>query len=162
MEINIIDFTSEQFSKLSNDQLSDVKTAQLKKNRLERELERKKRELKSKMLKNRTIRSDQYELLLAELVQRYEMEIENVRDGLLFYLQYSVKPSVNAPYTVDYTLTMEERLRIVWGYYDEAYSDKVQKFETFLKDTVAPSYLGEFYAPLKDQFYFEAYGWGNN
>ena len=158
MEINIIDFTSEQFSKLSNDQLSDVKTAQLKKNRLERELEVKKRELQSKMLRNGTIRSDVYKQLIKELTLRYEMEIESVRDGLLFYLQYSAKPSSSAPYTVDYTLSMDDRLDIVWGYYNDTYTDAVEKYEAFAVDTVAPSYLGEFYAPLKDNLYYAAYG----
>ena len=158
MEINIIDFTSEQFSKLSNDQLSDVKTAQLKKNRLERELEVKKRELQSKMLRNGTIRSDVYKQLIKELTLRYEMEIESVRDGLLFYLQYSAKPSSSAPYTVDYTLSMDDRLDIVWGYYNDTYTDAVEKYEAFAADTVAPSYLGEFYAPLKDNLYYAAYG----
>ncbi len=158
MEINIIDFTSEQFSKLSNDQLSDVKTAQLKKNRLERELEVKKRELQSKMLRNGTIRSDVYKQLIKELTLRYEMEIESVRDGLLFYLQYSAKPSSSAPYTVDYTLSMDDRLDIVWGYYNDTYTDAVEKYEAFAADMVAPSYLGEFYAPLKDNLYHAAYG----
>ena len=158
MEINIIDFTSEQFSKLSNDQLSDIKTAQLKKNRLERELEIKKRELKAKMLRNGTIRSDQFNLLTAELEQKYRMEIGNVRDGLLFYLQYSVKPSVSAPYTVDYTLSMDDRLDIVWDYYNDTYPDAVEKYEAFAADTVAPAYLGEYYAPLKDNLYYAAYG----
>ena len=158
MEIDIIDFTSEQFSNLSNDQLSDVKTAQLKKNRLERELAREKRALKAKMLKNRTIRSDQYSLLMQELVNRYEMEIESVRDGLLFYLRYTVKPSVAAPYLVDYTLDMEKRLEIVWGYYKNAYSNAIKRYNAFIEDKAAPAYLGEFYAALKDNLYYEAYG----
>lgn len=158
MEINIISFTSEQFSKLTNDQLADVKTAQMKKNRLEMELEREKRALKSKMLKNGMLRSEQYTLLMEELVERYGMEVENVRDGLLFYLQYSMKPSGEAPYTVDYTLSMIDRLGIVRNYYDKNFTDKVQKYQAFTEDIVAVSYLGEFYPALKDYYYYEAYG----
>ena len=158
MEINIIDFTSEQLSKLNNDQVADIKTAQLKKNRLERELAEKKRALKSKMLKNGTIRSDQFTLLTAELEQRYAMEIENIREGLLFYLQYTAKPSTSAPYTVDYSLSIDERLDIVWDYYNNTYPDAVEKYEAFIADTVAPSYLGEAYAGLKDNLYYAAYG----
>ena len=152
MEINIISFTSEQFSKLTNDQLADVKTAQMKKNRLEMELEREKRALKSKMLKNGMLRSEQYTLLMEELVERYGMEVENVRDGLLFYLQYSMKPSGEAPYTVDYTLSDTERFEIVKEYYEEWYPDVEERFYTFKEDTIAMQYLGELYAPLYDYF----------
>ncbi len=158
MEINIIDYTTEQLSRLTNDQVADVKTAQLKKNRLEAELVEKKRALKSKMLKNGTIRSDEYTLLAAELEQKYAMEIENVREGLLFYLHYTMKPNATALYVVDYSFDLSERLKIVRTYYDKTYTDAVEKYEAFEADEVAIAYLGEFYAPLKDNYYYAAYG----
>ena len=157
--IDIIEFTEKQFSLLSKGQLKTVKTAQQKKNRLYKDLQETLRKEKHRLVKNGVFRSEIYTLVEERLTTEYEQEVELMRECLLFYLNYSMKPSqsdVNTTaYEVDYSLSMEERLKRVKEFYEGEYSDPIQLFAAFVLDTVAPQYLGEFYASLYDYFYVE-------
>lgn len=154
MVIDIISFTAEQFALLSDAQLLEVKTAQLEKNRLSRELEENKQAEKNRLVENGTFLSELWNLYCAKLQEEYEVEVQAIRDSLLFYLQFSMRAEADQElsYTVDYALPMEERLAIVKGYYETTYADAKQRFEVFTQDTVAVAYLGELYAPLYDHF----------
>ena len=154
MVIDIISYTAEQFALLSEAQLLEVKTAQLAKDRLSRELEEKKQAEKNRLVENGTFLSKFWTLYCAKLQEEYEVEVQAIRDSLLFYLQYSMRADADQElsYTVDYALPMEERLAIVKGYYETTYTDAKQRFEAFAKDKVAVAYLGELYAPLYDHF----------
>ena len=82
--------------------------------------------------------------------------MENIRDGLLFYLRFASKPAnggVSAPYTVDYSLGMAERVNIVKTYYMEAYTDPFERLAAYKADEVARVYLGEYYSPLHDKLH---------
>ena len=94
------------------------------------------------------------------LEESYEQEVENLRDGLLFYLRFASKPDAGAeaPYTVDYSFTYEQRMNVVRTYYDGAYTDAKLKFEAFQADKVAVNYLGERYAPLYELYAQQAEG----
>ncbi|MBO7297455.1 MAG: hypothetical protein J6U60_00220 [Clostridia bacterium] len=154
MVIDIISFTAEQFALLSDAQLLEVKTAQLEKNRLSRDLEEKKQAEKNRLVENGTFLSELWNLYCAKLQEEYEVEVQAIRDSLLFYLQFSMRADADQElsYTVDYALPMEERLAIVKGYYETTYTDAKQRFEAFAQDKVAVAYLGELYAPLYDYF----------
>ena len=127
MEIDIISYTPTQYAALTEEQLLEVKSAQLKKNRLTVALEEDLQKEKHRLVKNGIFLSSIWDIVQSKLRAAYNQEVENLRDGLLFYLRYSAKPSDSevskAPYVVDYSLTETERLEIVKTYYENTYTD---------------------------------------
>ena len=153
MTIDIISFTDEQFAQLSEEQILEIENAQLEKNRLTQKLEEEKRTERFRLLKAGVFRSPVWEKICAELDGNYQQEVENIRDGLLFYLRFACRPdSGDAPYPVDYSLTYEERLAAVKGYYEQTYPDAKERFAAFAQDQTAKNYLGEFYASLYELY----------
>ena len=154
--IDIIDFTNIQYSLLTKGQLQTIRTAQQKKDRLYRDLQKALRKEKHRLVKNGVFRSKLYELLVERLTEEYEEEVDVVRQGLLFYLRYSMQPDQNAPYEVDYSLEYAERVAGVRAYYEQTYASSASaRFEAFKKDKFAKTYLGEYYAMLYDYFYVQ-------
>ena len=160
MEIDVISFTDEQFARLTDEQLVEVKEVQLKKNKLLRALEKAKAKEKYRLLKNGVLGSSSYQKVCAELQAAYDEEVESLRDGLLFYLRFSLRPKeeeeVGAPYEVDYSFTYEARIQIVREYYETTYTVAKERFAAFKKDVIALGYLGEYYAPLYEIYRVEA------
>lgn len=156
MDIDIISYSSAQYAQLSEEQLQEVKAAQVKKNRLTVKMTEEIRKEKARLVGNGTYLSPISELVLQKIKEKYEAEIEWVREGLLFYLQYASRVSESQessnPYTVDYSLSLEERFEVVKQYYLSAYSDPTARFEAFKADEVAPQYLGELYMATYDYF----------
>ena len=154
-KIDIINFTEAQYAALTRGQLQEVKTSQQKKNRLYRILQEDLRKEKHKLVKNGLYNSEIYMLIEARLTAIYEEEVALIKDNLLFYLRYSMKPSSteSASYEVDYTLSDTERMEVVKNYYMTRYTDAKARFDAFAADTVAPQYLGELYAPLHNYFW---------
>lgn len=161
MIIDIISYTDSQFAKLTQEQILEVRSAQLKKNKLLAKLEEEKRKEKYRLIKNGVFLSKIWQLYCEKLQREYEQEVENIREALLFYLRFTWKAEgeieSHAPYKVNYSLTIEERFTIVRSYYEAAFEDAVERYQTFLKDEIAVTYLGELYAPLHDHFYILAY-----
>ena len=154
MEIDIISYTPEQYETLNEAQLLEVQKAQIKKNRLLRNLNQAKQDEKNRLIENNMFLSEIWTVYCAKLQEEYEQEVESIRDGLLFYLQYSLRSeqAASSPYTVSYALSMEERFAIVKQYYEMHYDNANERLEAFTADKVAPSYLGEYYATLYDYF----------
>ena len=155
MEIDIINFTQEQYATLTPGQLSKVRVAQSQKNDLTWNLRADLTRVKNKLIDRRTFNSETYDKIAAVLQEKYDQQVEVIRDGLLFYLHYSMRPdntgtTVVAPYEVNYALDSIERFKIVREYYETTYTDGVERFSAFKADTIAPSYLEEMYAPLYD------------
>lgn len=156
MVIDIISYTAEQFARLDPEQVRAVESAQTKKNRMTEELAADKREAKFKLVKAGVFRSAIYSKIVQELDAAYSREIEDLKEGLLFYLQYGSNVNEeSAPYEVDYSLSGEKRAVIVKDYYNDTYSDATERFEAFKNDEVAKVYLGEYYSVLFDYFYFQ-------
>ena len=159
MEIDIITFTDDQFSRLTDEQLVEVKEVQQKKNRLLRNLAQKKAKEKYRMIKNGTFLGSSYEKVCEQLQAVCDEEIAGLRDGLLFYLRFAVRGEGNAeaPYLVDYSLDYLDRLSIVREYYETTYPDPKDRVEALRTDNVALSYLGEYYGGLYEMYYYDAY-----
>lgn len=154
MVIDIISYTDAQMATLSNEQLMEVRQAQEKKDRMYAQLQEDLQAADADSIDKGMFDSTLRKLKREKLESNYQMEVERLRDGLLFFLRYSYRPgSPSVGYEVDYSLSDEERVAIVKGYYNTHYSDPVERLAAFEKDTVAKQYLGEFYAPLYYYFY---------
>ena len=162
MKIDIITYTDAQYAKLSQEQILKVEETQIKKNNLDRKLAEDMAEEKNRLVKRGIFLSRIWELYCARLQEQYEEEVTALRESLLFYLRFSSRPDSSkeesSPYPLDYSLDMEARFYVVRDYYLETYSDPVVRFDKFREDTVAPVYLGEYYAPLHDFFGLQAQG----
>ncbi len=156
MTIDVINYTEEQFAKLNSEQLLEVRRVQTAKNRLERKLEEKKLSEKYRLVKAGIFRSEIWQKLCDALQATYEAEVEMLRDGLLFYLQYSgQQQNSSAGYTVDYSLSVVDRATLVKEYYVRTYDDPNERFEAFKNDPIAPSYLCEAYSSLYQWFLYD-------
>lgn len=150
MVIDIISYTEAQYAALNEEQLLEVKSAQLKKNTLDRKLQEDLETEKHRLVKNGIFDSKIWNLYKNKRQTAYNVEVEALRESLLFFLQYAAKPDQNASatYTVDYSLTMEERYNVVKEYYMTTYDQPNARLNAFLKDSVATAYLGEWYSTL--------------
>ena len=162
MTIDIINYTDGQYANLNDEQLQEVKKAQATKNRLLKKLNENMRLEKYRLVKAGIFRSKIWEKICAELQVNYDAEVEALRDALLFYLQYSGKKqnggsddSADVGYTLDYSLSIVDRVAIVKDYYLRTYSDPNERFAAFQADTVAPSYLCEAYSSLYQWFLYD-------
>ena len=157
MTIDIISYTSEQFAALTPEQLLEVKSAQLKKNKLLRKRDNEMEQEKHRLLDKGTFLSPVWGLYCEKLTAQYDEEITQIRDALLFYLQYGSRADAEteegAPYLVDYSLPIPDRVTIVKEYYETTYNKNWELIlEKFDEDKVAVVYLGEYYARLRDHF----------
>ena len=153
MEIDIISYSPSQYAVLTSEQLLQIKEAQVKKNNLLRKLEERLQQEKDRLVENGMVHSSIWTALEEKLRAECETEVAWIRETLLFYLRYSVANGVaDAPYTVDFSLTHLQRLDIVKTYYMNAYSDPIERFNAYKKDSVAMKYLEEYYSALYDYF----------
>ena len=155
MTIDVINYTDEQFAKLNSEQLLEVRKVQTAKNRLLRRLEEEKLAEKYRLVKAGVFRSGIWENLCARLQDAYDAEVEMLREGLLFYLQYSGQHQSGVGYTVDYSLPVVDRALLVKEYYIRTYDDVNERFEAFKNDPIAPSYLCEAYSSLYQWFLYD-------
>ena len=158
MTIDIINYTEEQFAALSTEKIEEIRNAQLKKNKLTADLEVRLKKEKQALIDRGVYPSDIWGKIEAKLRAAYESEVQILRDGLLFFLHYVAedesKGTVSGvPYTVDYSLSEEERMLIVKEYYETTYADPVERYAAFKADTFVKVYIGELYLPLHDYFY---------
>ena len=155
MTIDIITYTDEQYATLTLEQLKEIREAQLKKDRLTIELEEEIQTQKDALVRKGIFNSALFQLIKDKLEGEYNQEIDLLRDGLVFYLKYSMQPDgseTDAPYTVNFALSYEARFNVVKEYYEKTYSDPVERFEAFKGDAFALRYLGELYTPLREYF----------
>ncbi len=156
MVIDIISYEDEQFAQLTEEQLLEVRSVQQKVNELRLKKVEIAEEAKFRLLKRGVVRSSMMEYGVAEELAAIDGEIDNLREGLLFYLRFSTPstPSTDETgYLVDTSLSYEERYYIVFEYYRTTYTDEAERFKAFKADTVARSYLGELYKVMYDEFY---------
>ncbi|MBQ4053470.1 MAG: hypothetical protein IJD33_03935 [Clostridia bacterium] len=157
MKIDIISYTDAQFAELSEEQILQVQQAQLKKERLDIRLEEEILKEKHRLIENGIFLSPIWELYKAKKQEEHDLEVETLREALLFHLQFSAKPSGDLStegYRLDYSLSIEERYEYVRSFYIEKYGeDTAGRFEAFDTDTQAMQYLGEKYSVLYDYFW---------
>ena len=157
MDIDIVDLTDPKYRSLSPVQLAMVRAAQAKKNKIVSEAESKKRELFLFMLGNNTVRSTALRDAIADIEAQAERDIAVVKADLDYQLAYEAigsEGNENGPYRYpqnpNYNLSYSERFLVVRNYYMEVTSDPHARVEAFGMDTLARSYLGEYYQTLYD------------
>ena len=158
MTIDIISYTEEQFAALSAEKIEEIRNAQLKKNKLTAALEARLKKEKQALIDKGTYPSDVWGKIEKKLRAAYADEVQILREGLLFFLHYVAEDGKgttesSAPYTVDYSLSEEERMLIVKEYYETTYTDPVERYAAFKADAFVKVYIGELYLPLHDYFY---------
>ncbi len=157
MTIDIIDLTDPEYSDLSPVQLSMVRVAQAKKDKILATAEEEKAEMFQVLTSNHFERSTAYDLYVQQVDADAEEQVNTVREDLILQLAYESLGSEgdeNGPYRYpqnpNYNLSYSERFLVVRNYYMEATDDPNARLQAYGMDSLARSYLGEFYQTLYD------------
>ena len=157
MIIDIIDLTDEQFADLNAVQMAMVRAAQTEKNDILAEAEEQKGEIFRRLLTNGTARSTYYDDRAEAIDEEAAAKVAAVKDDLLYQIAYDLDAgdgNEDGPYRYpenpNYNLSASQRFLVVRSYYMEITSDAEARLEAYAMDTLARSYLGEYYATLYD------------
>ncbi|MBR7186173.1 MAG: hypothetical protein IKD43_01625 [Clostridia bacterium] len=157
MNIDIIDLTDPAYVDLNVVQLAMVRVAQTKKNKILVEADSNVRKLLFHLLENDNARSYIRTREEENIRKRAQAEVETVREDLLHQLAYEELGSegnefgpYRYPENPNYNLTTAQRFLVVRNYYMEVVGDSATRLAMFGADTLARSYLGEFYQTLYD------------
>lgn len=156
MKIDIIDLTDPKYSGLKPKQLMAVREAQGKKNEILAKAKKTADELFYLLMDHHFERSSTYDNYVAQINAEAENDVENLRDDLILRLAYET-PGLDGneygPYSYpenpDYSLSEAERFRVVCDYYMEIKEPKM-RLQIFALDTLAQTYLGQYYQTLYD------------
>lgn len=157
MTIDIIDLTTPEYANLSAVQMSMVRVAQAKKDKIMAKAQQDQVALETQFSINHITRSSALERYRQEIVTTAEEEVEVVREDLLYQLAYEALGSegnefgpYRYPENPNYNLTYSQRFLVVRNYYMEVTSNAQARLEAYRMDSLARSYLGEFYQTLYD------------
>ncbi len=157
MIIDIIDLSDEQFEDLNAVQMAMVRAAQTEKNEILAEAEREKGEIFKELLTNGTARSTYFDERAEAIDDEAEEKVEAVKDDLLYQIAYDLDAgdgNEDGPYRYpenpNYNLSASQRFLVVRSYYMEATDDAEARLEAYAMDSLARTYLGEYYATLYD------------
>lgn len=157
MTIDIIDLSDPQYADLSPVQLAMVRAAQAKKDAALAQAKSEKQTLFYLLLGNDALRSSVRRREEARIDSTAETEIAVIREDLLYQLAYEALGTEGnefGPYRYpdnpNYNLSYSQRFLVVRDYYMHAVSDAAARLEAYRMDTLARTYLGEFYATLYD------------
>ncbi len=157
MTIDIIDLTDPQYSQLNAVQLSMVRAAQGKKDKILAGAQTEKDQLFRKMAANGIARSSAYSYAVQEIDEKAQSDVDVIKQDLLYQIAYENwqwEGNDSGPYRYpqnpNYNLTPSQRFLEVRTYYMSVTSDPDARLRAFEGDTLAKSYLGEFYVTLYD------------
>ena len=157
MTIDIIDITLPEYADLSAVQLSMVRAAQAKKDKLTAEAAERKTQIFYLALGNNTARSSALKCEREEIDEKLNKDVTAVREDLIHQLAYESlgsegndKGPYRYPENPNYNLTDSQRFLVVRAYYMGVTSDADARLQAFAMDSLARSYLGEYYQTLYD------------
>ena len=157
MTIDIIDLTDPQYSQLNAVQLSMVRAAQGKKDKILAGAQTEKDQLFRKMAANGIARSSAYSYAVQEIDEKAQSDVDVIKQDLLYQIAYenwqwegNESGPHRYPQNPNYNLTPSQRFLEVRTYYMSVTSDPDARLRAFAGDTLAKSYLGEFYVTLYD------------
>lgn len=157
MTIDIIDLSDPQFADLSPVQLAMVRVAQTKKDGILAKAEAESAELLYLVLANNFARSTAYSREKELIASGAAADVEAVKEDLLYQLAYEALGSEgneNGPYRYpenpNYNLSYSQRFLVVRNYYMQVETNPAARLAAYGADSLARSYLGEFYQTLYD------------
>ena len=155
MVIDIIDLNEEGNQNLSAVQLAMVRAAQAKKDAILANAEGEKARLFRSMLANNTVRSSALQDEYGAIDARAQKEVNVLKEDLNYQLAYEAAYNVGNengvyryPENPNYNLNNSQRFIVVRQYYMDLTSDANARLQAYAMDTLARSYLGEFYQTL--------------
>ncbi len=155
MVIDIIDPDAPEYQNLSNLQLAMIRAAQAEKNDILAKAAEEKEKLFLKLLKNNMARSSVYENASADIDAEAERKVDVVREDLLHRLAYenlygdgNENGVYRYPENPNYNLDYPQRFLVVRDYYMRVTTNPQARLEAYGMDSLARSYLGEFYQTL--------------
>ena len=150
MIIDIIDLSDEQFADLNAVQMAMVRAAQTEKNEILAAAAKEKGNLFKELLTNGTARSTYFEARSIAIDEEAEAKVEAVKDDLLYQIAYDLDAGDGNPENPNYNLSASQRFLVVRSYYMDITSDAEARLEAYAMDSLARTYLGEYYATLYD------------
>lgn len=157
MTIDIIDLSDPQYEDLNPVQLSMVRAAQARKDEIVAKADASLDKLFYRLLKNDNARSSVYERESSRIRAEMDAAVEAVREDLRYQLSYEALGSegnelgpYRYPENPNYNLSYSQRFLVVREYYMRTVSEPNARFQACSMDTLAQSYLGEFYPTLLD------------
>lgn len=157
MTIDIIDLSDPQYQDLSSIQMAMVRAAQAKKDAILAKAASERRELFYILLRNDNARSSVRETEEARITAQADADVERLKEDLLYQLAYEALGTegnevgpYRYPENPNYTLSYSQRFLVVRNYYMHITDDPAARLEAYGMDTLARSYLGEFYQTLYD------------
>lgn len=157
MVIDIIDPNAPEYQNLSQLQLAMIYAAQTEKNQILDTFAQKKQDVFLKLLKNNVARSSALANVCADYDAEAARRVDVVREDLLHRLAYeSLYGDANEngtyryPENPNYNLDYPQRFLVVRDYYMHVTTDSHTRLKAYEMDSLARSYLGEFYMTLHD------------
>ena len=157
MVIDIIDLDDEAYQNLTSVQLAMVRAAQAKKNEILAEAAEQKGKQFRKLLSAGVVRSSMRHDYDAQVDEAAKKKVDVVREDLLYQLAYEGTYSdgnefgpYRYPENPNYNLAAPQRFLVVRDYYMHVTTNAAARLEAYSMDTLARSYLGEYYQTLYD------------
>ena len=157
MKIDIIDLTDEEYQDLTSVQLAMVRAAQARKDEILTKAQEKKGKQLRKLLTNNVARSSMRRDYDGEVDADAERQISVVREDLMYQLAYEGAYSdgnefgpYRYPENPNYNLAAPQRFLVVRDYYMHVTTNARARLDAYAMDTLARSYLGEYYQTLYD------------
>ena len=157
MTIDIVDLTDPEYSDLNAVQMAMVRTAQVKKNEILAKADEEKAEISRRLVANNFARSYVQVMANARITTAANAQIQALKEDLDYQLAYEALESEgneNGPYRYPenptYHLMPSQRFLVVREYYMSVTDDPDARLQAYTVDTLARSYLGEYYITLYD------------
>ena len=157
MTIDIVDLTDPEYSDLNAVQMAMVRTAQVKKNEILAKADEEKAEISQRLVANNFARSYVQVMANARITTAANAQIQALKEDLDYQLAYEALESEgdeNGPYRYpenpNYNLMPSQRFLVVREYYMSVTDDPDARLQAYTVDTLARSYLGEYYITLYD------------
>ena len=157
MTIDIVDLTDEKYADLNAVQMAMVRAAQVKKNEIVAEADEEKASIQRQLVANNFARSYVQVMANARINTAQYKAIEALKEDLDYQLAYESLGSEGKeqgpyryPENPNYTLTPSQRFLVVREYYMSVTDDPDARLQAYTVDSLARTYLGEYYATLYD------------
>ena len=157
MTIDIVDLTDEKYADLNAVQMAMVRAAQVKKNEIVAEAEEEKASIQRQLVANNFARSYVQVMANARINTAQYKAIEALKEDLDYQLAYESLGSegneqgpYRYPENPNYNLTPSQRFLVVREYYMSVTDDPDASLQAYTVDSLARTYLGEYYATLYD------------